>query len=71
LGRIQGAAQMLTVLSSAVGPLLFAECYARTGSYSPAFYVIAPIVIVLGLAAWLVPVPARGTESLRAEPATS
>lgn len=58
LGRIQGAAQMLTVLASAVGPLLFAECVARTGSYSPAFYILAPVVILLGVAAWMVPAPA-------------
>ncbi len=32
LGRIQGAAQMLTVLASAIGPLLFAQCAAMTGS---------------------------------------
>ena len=33
LGRIQGAAQMLTVLASAIGPLIFAESARRTGSY--------------------------------------
>lgn len=35
LGRIQGAAQMLTVLSSGLGPLLFAKCVEITGSYAP------------------------------------
>lgn len=57
LGRIQGAAQMLTVLASALGPLLFAECVARTGSYAPVFYTLAPIVLALGIAAWLAPLP--------------
>ncbi|MGH7595294.1 MAG: MFS transporter [bacterium] len=57
LGKIQGAAQALTVLASAVGPLLLAECVARTGSYSVMFYVLAAIVAVLGLGAWFVTVP--------------
>ena len=38
LGRIQGAAQALTVLASAVGPLMLAYCIERTGSYAFAFY---------------------------------
>ena len=32
LGRIQGAAQMLTVLASAIGPLIFAKGFELTGS---------------------------------------
>jgi cyanate permease len=59
LGRIQGAAQILTVLASAVGPLLLARCVAATGSYASAFYVLAAIVAVLGLLAATVPVPGR------------
>jgi MFS family permease len=38
LGRIQGVAQSLTVLASAVGPLLLAWCARATGSYAAAFY---------------------------------
>lgn len=57
LGRIQGAAQTLTVLASAIGPLLFAECEARTGSYAPIFFTLAPIVLLLGAAAWFAPMP--------------
>ena len=57
LGRIQGAAQILTVLASAVGPLVLAECVARTGSYAVAFYALAGVVAVLGVAAAAVPVP--------------
>lgn len=57
LGRIQGAAQTLTVLASAVGPLLLAECVARTGSYRAMFYLLALVVGMLGLSAWLVRVP--------------
>jgi MFS family permease len=57
LGRIQGAAQILTVLASAVGPLLLARCVEATGSYASAFYVLAAVVAILGLAAALVPLP--------------
>jgi MFS family permease len=57
LGKIQGAAQTLTVFASAVGPLLLAECVARTGSYAFMFYLLAVIVIGLGLGAWFVPAP--------------
>jgi len=57
LGKIQGAAQTLTVLASAVGPLLMAEGVARTGSYAAGFYLLAVIVVALGLSAWFVPVP--------------
>jgi MFS family permease len=57
LGRIQGAAQILTVLASAVGPLLLARCVAATGSYAIAFYVLAVVVALLGLAAAVVPLP--------------
>lgn len=57
LGRIQGAAQMLTVLASAIGPLLFAKCAAITGSYAPILWILAPSVFLLGLAALRVSVP--------------
>lgn len=58
LGRIQGAAQLLTVLASAIGPALFAW-FKQMGSYSPAFYTLAPMVIAIGIAAWLTPTPRR------------
>lgn len=57
LGRIQGAAQMLTVLASAVGPLIFAQSARWTGSYFPAIWVLAPCVVLLGLAAFQVRLP--------------
>lgn len=53
LGKIQGAAQALTVVASAVGPLLLAESMARTGSYRLMFYGLAAVVAVLGLLAWI------------------
>jgi MFS family permease len=55
LGKIQGAAQSLTVFASAVGPLLLAECVKRTGSYAVMFYALSLIVAALGVSAWLVP----------------
>jgi MFS family permease len=57
LGRIQGAAQMLTVLASAIGPLVFAQCQAMAGSYTPALWTLAPGVFLLALAAFRVPMP--------------
>ena len=57
LGKIQGAAQALTVVASAVGPLLLAECVALTGSYAAMFYLLTVTVLVLGLGAWFVPLP--------------
>jgi MFS family permease len=52
LGRIQGAAQMLTVFASAIGPLLFAKCHAAAGSYAPLLYTLAPAVLLMGVVAW-------------------
>ncbi len=57
LGKIQGAAQALTVLASATGPLLLAECVARTGSYAAMFYTLAAVVAALGALALLVRLP--------------
>ena len=44
LGRIQGAAQAMTVLASAVGPLLLAWCVEWTGSYAAMFRVLAVVI---------------------------
>lgn len=59
LGQIQGAAQSLTVVASAVGPLLLAACVTRTGSYAAMFYALALVVGALGIGAWIVPPPRR------------
>jgi cyanate permease len=59
LGKIQGAAQALTVVASATGPLLLAECVARTGSYAAMFYALTFVVLVLAVCAWFVKVPGR------------
>jgi MFS family permease len=57
LGRIQAAAQAMTVLASAIGPLLLAVCVEATGSYASAFYSLAAAVAALALAAAVVRVP--------------
>ncbi len=57
LGRIQGAAQMLTVFASAAGPLLFAKARETSGSYAPLLYALAPVVLLSALAAWRTRVP--------------
>ena len=51
LGKIQGAAQMLTVLASAAGPLALAACHARTGSYVLIFQVAAATAAVMAVGA--------------------
>lgn len=57
LGKIQGLAQMMTVLTSAIGPRMFAECFARTESYTGAFYVLSPVALLLAIASWCVVMP--------------
>jgi len=57
LGRIQGAAQAMTVLASAVGPLFLAWCARATGSYAAAFYILAGVLAIVAGTAALVPVP--------------
>jgi MFS family permease len=59
LGRIQGCAQMMTVLASATGPVLLARTLARTGSYESIFFLLSAIVACLGFASWRVRLPAR------------
>lgn len=58
LGRIQGAAQALTVFASATGPLLLAWCVDTTGSYAGAFYALTATLVLLSVAALVVRVPA-------------
>jgi MFS family permease len=57
LGKIQGIAQLLTVLASALGPLLVAWSLDATGSYKPLLHWAAPLAVMLGLICFLVPLP--------------
>jgi len=57
LGRVQGVAQAMTVLASAVGPLLLAACVEMTGSYAAMFYMLSAAVGLLASAAATVPMP--------------
>jgi MFS family permease len=57
LGKIQGAAQMLTVLASSAGPLALAYCHEQTGSYVFLFEIAAAVSVVTAVAAWLVRTP--------------
>jgi MFS family permease len=61
LGRIQGAAQAITVLFSAIGPLLLAACLEMTGSYRAVFYILAAAVAGVGLAASVASLPPSRT----------
>ncbi|HEY1066928.1 MAG TPA: hypothetical protein VGE52_12485, partial [Pirellulales bacterium] len=57
VGRIQGAAQLLTVIASAVGPLLVAASRESTGSFTQIFQVFAVTSFMFAALAWLIPVP--------------
>ncbi|HEY7153207.1 MAG TPA: MFS transporter [Gemmataceae bacterium] len=57
LGKIQGAAQMLTVLFSALGPPLFGSVKVRMGSYLTLFPYLAGVSLTLALTAWLADLP--------------
>jgi MFS family permease len=57
LGRIQGAAQALTVVASAVGPLLLAWCLEWTGSYTIVFELLAVVIASVAAAALVISLP--------------
>ena len=58
LGRIQGAAQAMTVLASAIGPLLLAACVEWTGSYASMFNMLAVVIGLAAVSAMITPLPA-------------
>ena len=61
LGRIQGSAQALTVVASALGPLLLAWCLQSTGSYTAMFHILAAAVGAVAVSALLVSLPEAPT----------
>lgn len=59
LGSIQGLAQMMTVLFSAVGPQIFATTKIRLGAYESLFPIFAGVAVALALLTWAVGMPRR------------
>jgi MFS family permease len=57
LGKIQGMAQGLCIVSGAFGPRILAQVQEGRGSYVPAFYAFAVLSAGLGAWAWFVPIP--------------
>jgi MFS family permease len=68
LGRIQGAAQALTVVASAIGPLMLAWCVELTGSYTGMFTILAGIIGATAFAALVTPVPGYPSLDIQVEP---
>ena len=64
LGRIQGAAQAMTVVASAVGPLLLAGCVEWTGSYAGMFNILAAVIGLAAFSAMITPLPAASAYRL-------
>lgn len=63
LGQIQGAAQLLTVLASAAGPVLLAAGHRASGSYVPSFRWLAAAALALAVVAWFTRVPSPDGDS--------
>jgi MFS family permease len=57
LGRIQGAAQFMTVISSALGPVLFAKAFDISHSYTPLLFTLAVVVLGVGITALNIKMP--------------
>ncbi len=63
LGLIQGAAQAMTVLASAVGPLLLAWCVEWTGSYATVFFLLAAIIALTAIVSLITRMPAADSSA--------
>jgi MFS family permease len=59
LGRIQGVAQMCTVVASAAGPVVFANTQQATGSYQRVLWVTTAVVVSLAVLSCVIVVPKR------------
>ena len=57
LGQIQGIAQAMTVLASAVGPLLLAWCVDATGSYAAMFRILSAVIALVSVLCLAVSLP--------------
>jgi len=63
LGKIQGIAQLLTVLASAAGPLVLACGHQALGNYAPVVQSLAVVGGVFTVWAWFVKLPASRSEA--------
>lgn len=59
LGMIQGCAQVLAVIASALGPWWLAGAHERLGSYFPAMTSAAPVFALVAICAWFTKMPTR------------
>jgi hypothetical protein len=57
IAQIQGAAHVLTITASGLGPVIFGVCRDQFGTYDPCMYATAVTSLILGVAMWFVPVP--------------
>ncbi len=57
LGKIQGAAQMMTVIASAFGPVVLGYSHDQYGSYLAIFPMLSLATVALAIATALVPAP--------------
>ena len=63
IGKIQGAAQVLTVLASAIGPTFIAWFADQRHSHLPAYYGFALLTFVVSILSFLMPLPPQVDES--------
>ena len=59
LGKIQGSAQLIAVVASALGPWWLAGRQEAIGSWFPSLSMLAPVFAVLAILAWLTKLPQR------------
>ena len=59
LGKIQGCAQALAVIASALGPWWLADVQQRLGSYFFAMTSAAPVFALVAICAWFTKIPSR------------
>ena len=63
IGRIQGVAQVLSVLASAIGPVCVAWCADQQHSHLPAYYGFAILTFLASILSFLMPLPVGTTEA--------
>ena len=64
LGKIQGCAQALAVIASALGPWWLADVQQRLGSYFSAMTSAAPVFALVAICAWFTKIPSRKSPQL-------